>query len=151
MRANRHGPIPADARHILKKPDRDGVSVHSNDVAVDASGTIVEAIARYHDVFARLTGRDDVRAEATRYEAAALVLVDPHGDCRGLPLTSYPHAASPLLLDTFFSRLYEQFDRRFVYAAPELAPATRRLEWDVDSPALSDPRIAEYSARVLRG
>lgn len=46
---------------------------------------------------------------------------------------------SPIVLEFFFEKLYEQYDLRFVYGAPALASRTRRLEWAPDSPALLDP------------
>ena len=49
---------------------------------------------------------------------------------------------------TFFRRLYEVYDMRFVYAATQLAPSTRRVEWDPESPVLGDPRAAEYEPRL---
>ena len=62
--------------------------------------------------------------------------------CSTRPPTSVLH------FDRFFPALYEQYDLRFVYGASVLASKTRRIEWDADSPVLSDPRLDGIEARV---
>ena len=66
----------------------------------------------------------------------------------GEPLTTYPPADSPLRFDKFFESIYQQYDLRFVYAAPNIARKTRRLEWDPDSPALTHRCVAGMTPRV---
>jgi hypothetical protein len=107
-----------------------------------------DLIARYHDVLARLSGRADLRDESTRYEAVSLALVEPDQPVRGQILPNFPPAGSALRFETFFNRLYEAYDLRFVYAAPGLAGTTTRHEWDPASPVLTDPRCIEYTVRV---
>ena len=60
----------------------------------------------------------------------------------------YPPPTSVLHFDKFFPALYEQYDLRFVYGASALARKTRRIEWDAESPVLSDPRLDGICARV---
>ncbi len=66
------------------RANREGQGVPKNDVAMRADGGVTEAISRYHDVLARLAGRNDVRDDATKYEAVALALVssDPQMQAR---------------------------------------------------------------------
>lgn len=126
----------------------EGAGIPPNDVAIRSSGEITEAITRYHDILARLAGRNDIRSDATKYEAVALALVKPGPREAGDILRNFPGSDSPLLLDGFFETLYRQYDLRFVFAAPGLETTTRRLEWDIDSPVVKDPRISEYRPRV---
>ena len=105
-------------------------------------------ISRYHDVMARLAGRDDVRSETTKYEAVALTLVNPYPPQAGEIVKTFPPDDSPLLLDNFFAKLYAQYDLRFVYSASRLEPITRRLTWAPESPALHEDRILEYEPRI---
>lgn len=121
---------------------------HTNDIAVRSDGQVVESILRYHDVLSRLTGRDDIRADTTRYEAVALVLVDPSLGNLGNVLDIFPERASPLRVERFFQTLYDQYDRRFVYAAPALESTTRRVEWASDSPILSMDDMADFNPRI---
>jgi hypothetical protein len=130
------------------RANREGAGAEPNDVAIGRDGQVVEAIRRYHDVLARLANRDDVRAETTKYEAIALTLADPRSESEGEVVPAFPPSGSPLLLPEFFGKLYAQYDQRFIYAAPALEATTRRLEWDPESPALSDPRIEGHAPRL---
>jgi len=118
------------------------------DIAIRATGEASEQIRRYHDALSGLANRRHIRDDVTRYEAVALALVSPEPGSLGAVTTSYPPEGSPLLIGDFFRRIYEQFDLRFVYGAPDLAPTSRRLAWDPASPALADPRSAEFTARI---
>ena len=84
----------------------------------------------------RLTGRSDLRNDHTRYEAIGLLLVNLQEDAITAPVP-YPSATSGLYFDGFFPTLYRQYDLRFVYGAAALAPRTRRLQWDPNSPVLA--------------
>lgn len=119
-----------------------------NDVAIMTDGKIADSLLRYHDVLARLTGRQDLRNATTKYEAVGLCLVDPDQPNVGEIVRVYPPAGSPLLIDNFFATLYEQYDRRFIYSAPKLESKTRRVTWDAESPAVKDNRITEYAPRI---
>ena len=133
---------------VVMKATREGKDVPPNDVAVKADGSVVDSIRRYHDVLARLHGRDDVRAETTKYEAVALAMVTPDAAAAGTLLQGFPEETSPLRLNRFFDILYQQYDQRFVFAAPALESATRRIEWASDSPILSHQDIADFNPRV---
>jgi len=134
--------------HVMRaNKEKPGVS--ANDVAIRRDGQVEMSIRRYHDVIARLAGRADVRADATKYEAVALALVDPNPPSVGKLVAAFPPDDSPLRLGDFFEKVYQQYDQRFVYAAPALESATRRLEWHASSPVLGDPRVTDYSPRVV--
>lgn len=62
--------------HVLRAT-REHAEVPPNDVAVKQAGEVVDSIVRYHDVLARLAGRDDVRSEPSKYESVAVALVEP--------------------------------------------------------------------------
>jgi len=99
-------------------------------------------------VLARLAGREDVRAESSKYEAIALALVNTEKAKVGQILTMYPVESSPLHFSRFFETIYREYDQRFVYAAPKLKRVTTRTVWDPGSPIMSDARIAEYLPRI---
>ena len=103
-----------------------------NDIAVFAGERISDAIARYHDVLGRLAGRNDLRDVTTRYEAIALLVAETAPQNVGQALAQFPAASSPLAMHRFFQLLYDQYDMRFVYAAPPLQSVTRRVEWALD-------------------
>jgi hypothetical protein len=147
---NLHIAYPALVYGFLQvmRANRFSPELHSNDVAIDSTGAITDAITRYHEVLSRLAGRDDLRDVTTRYESIALGLVHVDGEDMGKLSGSFPPSTSPLLFEHFFERLYRQYDQRFVYAAPSLEGTTSRLEWDASSPVLNDLRISEYSPRV---
>lgn len=134
--------------HVMRA-NRDRKGMQPNDIAVSRDGQVTEAIRRYHDVLARLADRPDVRAETTKYEAVALALVNPDPPAQGEILPGFPPEGSSLLLAEFFSKIYAQYDQRFIYAAPAIQTTTRRLEWDPESPVLKDSRIREYAPRIL--
>ena len=147
---NLHITYPALVYGFLQviRATKAGGGVPPNDVCVTATGGVNDLIARYHDVLSRLSGRADVRDESTKYEAVSLALVDPDPPSRGTILPIFPPASSALRFESFFNRLYEAYDLRFVYAAPNLAGTTARHEWDPASPVLADPRCSEYQVRL---
>ncbi len=130
------------------RANKAGTGVEPNDVCVLADGSISEAIARYHDILARLDGRRDLRDETTKYEAICLALVAPETPFRGAVLANFPPQHSPLLLSSFFGKLYQAYDLRFVYAAPKLESVTARHVWHPHSAALEEARALDYPARV---
>lgn len=101
-----------------------------NDIAFAAGGKPNPSIARYHAALSRISGRRGIRDEVSAYEAATLAVVDPTKDSAGeiIPAT-FPDSESELGIEEFFQILYQRYDERFVYAAPELSPVTRRLMW----------------------
>jgi hypothetical protein len=112
-------------------------AIAQNDIAIQMSGEPVETVVRFHNALRELTGRRGIRSDVSRYEAAALVLVDPAAADPGDVLASYPTAESPLRVERFFETLYLRYDERYVYSAPDLKSVTRRKEWLPESVALS--------------
>ena len=145
IRANYEGPVPENGQSFLKADPSGNVKVE--DIAVTASREVGSEIRKYHNAISRLAGRRDLRNDITKYEALGLVLVSPEEDTIGTPVF-YPPTTSALYFDRFFPALYEQYDLRFVYGASALASKTRRIEWDADSPVLSDPRLDGIQVRV---
>ena len=135
--------------HVIKAT-RASSGVPSNDVAIDNDGMVVDSLLRYHDVMARLAGREDVRDDTSRYEAIALAFAEFPRSLENLTglYSDYPPIDSPLQFASFFRGIYEHYDRRFVYAAPALAHGTRRLEWDPASSALTAIDISGLEPRV---
>lgn len=132
--------------HVLRA-NFEGGGVESNDVSMSATG-VADAILRYHDIMVRLAGRNDVRDVTTKYEAVAIALVDTRETAAGTLIPGFPPAKSQLEFSLFFDTLYQQYDQRFIYAAPLLKKKTRRMEWDPASPALSGLATPEYQARI---
>ena len=133
--------------HVLKANRAEDVS-KMNDVAIDATGKVVDSIIRYHDAMARLTGRRDVRNEVSRYEAVCLSLVDTQMGRRGEVLETFPLPESVIRFARFFERLYEIYDLRYVYSAPAIRSSTERMEWAEDSPAFNLPGIEQFHPRI---
>jgi hypothetical protein len=128
-----------------EKPKRKALT--KNDMAFDEAGDISPEIRRFGLAVSRLAGRSGIRDDLTRYESMALVLVEPEKSRCGELVSNYPEPNSGLDIDGFFDRLYSQYDERFVYGAPSLAPVTRRAEWSPESAAFDsvnpdyDPRL----------
>lgn len=135
--------------HVIKAT-KAASGVPANDIAIDENGIVVDSLLRYHDAMARLAGREDVRDDTSRYEAIALAFAEvlsANGRESRL-MSEYPPLDSPLGFQDFFDKIYEQYDKRFVYAAPALASATRRMEWDPASPVLNELDLAGIHARL---
>jgi hypothetical protein len=147
---NLHISYPAMVYGFLQviRETREADGVDANDVAVQAGGAVADLISRYHGVLTRLAGREDIREDPSRYGAVALLIAEAQPPRVGEVLTSFPATDSPLSFDRFFETLYEQYDQRFVFAAPSLERKTRRLEWAPDSPALTGRRVTGYAARL---
>jgi hypothetical protein len=140
MRAHRQDAMTAArATEPSASPATGTRSIAQNDIAIQMSGEPVEAVVRFHNAIRELTGRRGIRNDVSRYEAAALALVDPAAAEPGQALTSYPTADSPLRLERFFQTLYLRYDERYVYSAPDLKSVTRRNEWLADSPPFVSP------------
>lgn len=133
--------------HVLRANHEDD-HIPPNDVVVLKTGQVAEPIRRYCEVMSRLAGRNDIRDVTTKYEAVSICLVDPRDKSVGEIIRDFSPAEGLLDVDNFFERLYQQYDQRFVYAAPLLANKTRRLEWDAKSPAVTDTRFGGYKARI---
>lgn len=150
LRANAEGPVPPNGLKFLVNSEIGNTTVLPADVAIWANGEIDTAIRRYHDALSRLAERRDMRDDITRYESISLLLVSPGDETLGTILESFPDQGSALHFNRFFQSIYEHYDLRFVYGAPNLAGVTQRLEWDPESPALDHecleglvPRLAD--------
>jgi len=133
--------------HVIRA-NREGDVENRNDIAVFDNDDICEEIRRYHDAISRLSNRMDIRNHASRYECVTLALVETRQHDRGGIMTEFPSANSELRFESFFDRLYERYDLRFVYAAPALKATTERLIWAPDSPAFNEVREAGFSPRT---
>ena len=78
-----------------------------NDVAIDATGTVVDGIIRYHDAIARLAGRRDVRNDVSRYEAVCVAIVERVAGYDGTIIDAFPKPDSPIRYDRFFETIYD--------------------------------------------
>lgn len=136
--------------HVVKANREGFKGVQDNDVAIRTDGTIVESLQRYGEVLRRLAGRDDVRDVATKYESVCLALVEAMpGVSLGQVLDQFPAKDSELHIDSFFERIYAQYDQRFVYAAPAIQTKTSRIEWKLSEDILEDTRFLDFEARQL--
>ena len=117
------------------KANREGApGIDANDVAIQANGTVVTSIRRYHDVLANLAGRQFVRDDFTRYEAVGFALADTAADMPGRVMDLFPHPESALRVERFFPNLLQIYDLRFPYIAASLTSLKRRF-WSRTSPA----------------
>ncbi|MCX6551178.1 MAG: hypothetical protein NTY02_09280 [Acidobacteria bacterium] len=144
FRANRPGPTPPGSD--IEADDQG--NVQHKDLAVYADGSVTDFIRNYEQAMARLTGRQDLRDDVSRYEAIGLVLVSPYLQNLGEVLTGLPFRAQSLSFAGFFEALYQQYELRFVYGAANLRSRTQRLTWSPDSPALESPLISEFTPRT---
>lgn len=109
------------------------------DVAILRGGQPLEAVERYSEALQRLSGRKDLREPPSKYEACALTLVRCREGRDGTGVYSeFPAPEADLGFNDFFRKLYETYDRRFVYHAPALKSRTEREAWDPESPLLVD-------------
>ena len=126
-----------------------------DDVAIDEDGRLADGIVRYHEALRNLTGRSDLRDTISKYEAAALSLLETSGHDVGQTVDIYPPKDSPLRVECFFDTIYRRYDERFVFAAPILVARniTPRIEWDVKSPVFekefSEKPGLDYEPRIL--
>jgi hypothetical protein len=147
IRGNREGPIPSSATRFLQ-PDPKTGSMRGADVAIRKDGKLSEFIRKYSAAMERLSGRKDLRDDASRYEAISLLVVEGSDKGIGNTLADHPDPGGQLRFEAFFSTVYRQYELRFVYGAPDLQSITRRLEWDPESPALREIRFDGFDARV---
>lgn len=108
----------------------------ANDVAITRNGQLAAGVMRLAHALERLSDRDDLRDHPARYEACGLTLVDVRRDTLGRVHPLFPYPGQTLDFNRMFRRVYELYDRRFVYQAPALEKHTRRLMWHPDSPVL---------------
>jgi hypothetical protein len=143
-------PIP------LSEPARTRTGlIEANDIAIlpgPGRETVAVGIRRFHDALSEMTSRQGIRDEISRYEAMAIVLVEPRGADAGAIFPDFPPPGSALHHERFFQTLYQRYEERFAYGAPLLAErnvaaTTARFEWDPESPALHG-RELNYTPRV---
>lgn len=133
--------------HLIKCNRAGDSDVLPDDVSVDANGCATDAVVRYHDVLAGLTGRQLVRNEISKYEAVALLMVDA-ANGTGAPgaYAAFPTGDSITRFENFFPRIYRVYDQRFPYVAASMK-GVERVVWDPDSPAFAE--LAETNGRDL--
>jgi hypothetical protein len=127
-----------------------GQHAAGNDIAIDASGTVITTIRRYHVALANLSGRKWLRDDPSAYEAVAVVLIDMTDPAKGIVYDKFPEPDSTAHFKTFFRTLYTRYDERFVYNAPDLLGVTARRQWSHDSSALKnfDSAVFGYEPRI---
>ena len=142
---NLHISYPAMVYGLLQvmRANREAAGVSQNDVAICENGGVSDAISRYHDVMARLAGRNDVRSETTKHEAVALAMVDPNEPHVGEIVATFPPNGSPLLLNDFFSKLYAQYDQRIHLRGPPVGA-------DYPSPVLGSGVASPWQGQDAR-
>lgn len=101
MRAHRQEAMVAAT---ATAPPGSGRTISQNDIAIQRSGEPVEAVVRFHNAIREMIGRRGIRDDVSRYEAAALVLVDPSSTEPGDVLETYPRPESPLRVEKFLKR-----------------------------------------------
>ena len=128
-----------------------------DDVAIGEDDRLVDGIVRYHEALRNLVGRADLRDTISKYEAAALSLLETSGPNIGRLVDIYPSEDSPLRAERFFDTIYRRYDERFVFAAPIFATRniTPRIEWDAESPifheGFSERPELDYEPRMSSG
>ncbi len=99
-------------------------------------------IRRYHDALVRLSEREDIRDDPSRYEACALTLVEHGaGHHEGTLNADYPPPGSLLDYNRMFERMYAVYDHRFVNSTTALRRTTERRVWHRDSPLLAEAGV----------
>ena len=109
-------------------------SPRANDIGLTKEGLPVPAVRRFYSALSELTGRHGIRNDFSRYEAITLALIESREGAAGVLLADFPPNDSPLNFKRFFSTLYQRYEERYVYGAPDLKSITQRLEWAPESP-----------------
>lgn len=146
LRANRAGARVKEAPFAVD--EKTGSYNEPQDVALDRAGRPSNQITRYHQALVGLTGRSGIRNEVSRYEACGMTLVEVGAESFGAVCSTFPKADSILRYENMFAAIYNEYDLRFVYQAPDLVARTRRRQWSEESGILSDPRIIEFEPRI---
>ncbi len=126
MRAHHEADISASGQRTRE--------LQANDIVLQADGSPVLSVLRFHSALRELMGRGGIRNDVSRYEAVAFALVETSGEEAGRIFGDFPPADSRLRSERFFDTLYRHYDERYVYGAPDLNSITRRLAWSPDSP-----------------
>ena len=141
IRANRE--VQAIAAGLPPSEAEPARQLNANDIAVQKGGAPVESIIRFHSALRELTGRRGIRDDVSRYEAVTLAMIEAAGENAGDLFGHFPPLDSPLRIEQFFQTLYLRYEERYLLGAPDLKSVTRRLDWDIESPALMAPGNAE--------
>ena len=119
-----------------------GDPVDPGDHAQRRNGELAAGLRRYHDVLARLSGREDIRDAPSHYEACALTPLERGARLQqGVFAVDYPLQGSLLDHNRMFQRLYAIYDRRFVDSTRALRRTTERKVWHRESPLLADTTV----------
>jgi hypothetical protein len=141
LRANRKV-VTATGADGMRQKAQESDSTSADTAVIEEMGKErpAEMVLRFHSALTELTGRRGIRNDVSRYETVALALVDPRESSIGQVITSFPAPDSPLRVDSFFKTIYQRYDERYVYGAPDLKAVTARAAWSESSPAL-EPEI----------
>lgn len=151
--------------HVIRANEEDDPSPHAHfplkegrynaaDLAVLGGGEPIEGVCRYAQALERLSDRVDLREQPAQYEACGLTLVRCRRDRKQTGIfPGFPVSGTVLDCNRMFRRLYETYDRRFIYQAPALKRRTARNTWDPESPLLADTVLqseafAEMNPRI---
>lgn len=152
LRANRQTEraldIAAEAVDDVSNATAPAKALAANDIAIAIGGEPVAGIVRFHNALRELVGRRGIRDDVSRYEAIGFGLVEMEGPTKNKLFEPFPPETSPLATTSFFETLYLRYDERFVTSAPDLSRVTRRLEWDISSPAFIQINNQIYGARI---
>lgn len=106
------------------------------------NGELWAEVRRYHEALARISEREDIREDPSRYEACSLTLVEHGARFReSIPNRDYPPLGSLQDYNQMFQRLYAIYDRRFVDSTSALRERTEREHWHPDSPLLAETTV----------
>jgi hypothetical protein len=145
FRANAAGLAPEGTPAIFKL-DAKG-QFKTADLAIRKTGDLTCFLSRYLLAMGRLSGRADMRADPSSYEAVGITLVNVAAGSVGTVLQTHPVSESALRYERMFQRLYEQYDLRFVYQSPALKGKSKRLIWADASPAFVEMPKLDYEPR----
>ncbi|WP_225008089.1 hypothetical protein [Novosphingobium percolationis] len=133
LRGNR----PVDAARKERAGDKPcGHTRGGGDTAIDATGSLVPPVQRFHDALRDLGRRQGLAGSEGQCEAIALAMVEMD-ECRRSGLVeSFPEPGSGLEIQDLFEALYARYDERYVLRSPEMQRRTVRNVWDPASPGI---------------
>lgn len=146
FRANAAGIAPGGTPAIFKLDSKG--QFKTADLAIRKTGDLTSFLSRYMFAMGRLSGRADMRADPSSYEAVGITLVNVVAGSIGMVLQTHPTPESPLRYERMFQRVYDQYDLRFVYQSPALKRTSRRLIWADTSPAFAQMPKLDYEPRT---
>lgn len=147
FRANTAGTPPEGTPKRFKLDGRG--QFRTADLAIRGTGELTSFLTRYMLAMTRLSGRADMRADPSSYEAVGITLASIAAGSAGTVLQTYPEPDSPLRYQQMFRRIYDQYDLRFVYQSPALKNTSKRLIWADSSPAFVGMPTLDYEPRTM--